>query len=168
MKLTRFILFAVIIISISYTAVSFIPDNTDMDVYFCPKDHCSDKAIKVLESADESIYFMLYSFTDKDIADTLIIKSNDLEVKGIMEKQRITSGYNLYNYLKENNINVIPDKNRATMHNKVFIIDKKIVITGSYNPTKNGNEKNNENMVIIYDSHIANLFLKEFYTLYQT
>jgi phospholipase D len=48
------------------------------------------------------------------------------------------------------------------MHHKVFIIDKEAVVTGSYNPTKSGNTRNDENMLIIHDKEIANQFLEEF------
>jgi len=40
------------------------------------------------------------------------------------------------------------------------------VITGSYNPTKNGNEENDENVMIIRDADIAQLFEKEFARLF--
>jgi len=48
------------------------------------------------------------------------------------------------------------------MHHKVWIIDGKTVITGSFNPTKAGNEKNDENLVIIHDKEIAGQYLEEF------
>jgi phosphatidylserine/phosphatidylglycerophosphate/cardiolipin synthase-like enzyme len=53
-----------------------------------------------------------------------------------------------------------------TMHHKVFIIDNKTVITGSYNPTKNANERNDENILIIHDKKIAEKYLKEFERIY--
>ncbi len=52
------------------------------------------------------------------------------------------------------------------MHHKVFIIDEKIVITGSYNPTKNANENNDENLLIIHDKKIAEKYLEEFNYVY--
>ena len=52
------------------------------------------------------------------------------------------------------------------MHNKIFIIDEEIVITGSYNPTRNGDENNNENLVIIYDKNIAKKYVDEFNKLF--
>ena len=48
------------------------------------------------------------------------------------------------------------------MHHKVFIIDNKIVVTGSYNPTKNGNEHNDENMLIMHDAMLAEKYVAEF------
>ena len=49
----------------------------------------------------------------------------------------------------------------AALRRKVFIIDESVVITGSYNPTQNGDESNDENVLIIHDALIAkSAFLK--------
>ncbi|MBS3138619.1 MAG: hypothetical protein A2730_03980 [Candidatus Staskawiczbacteria bacterium RIFCSPHIGHO2_01_FULL_39_25] len=48
------------------------------------------------------------------------------------------------------------------MHHKVWVTDALTVITGSMNPTKNGDERNDENLIIIKDETIARLFLEEF------
>lgn len=48
------------------------------------------------------------------------------------------------------------------MHHKVFIVDEKIVVTGSFNPTMSGDIRNDENIVIIYDKEIASEFLEEY------
>ena len=53
------------------------------------------------------------------------------------------------------------------MHHKVFIIDNETVITGSYNPTSGGDERNDENMLIIHDKSIADAFLREFGNLWK-
>ncbi len=58
------------------------------------------------------------------------------------------------------------DKNKYNMHNKVFIIDEHIVVTGSFNPTKNGDTDNDENILIIHDAAIAKKFVEEFNRLY--
>ena len=52
------------------------------------------------------------------------------------------------------------------MHHKVFILDKKIVVFGSYNPTKNGNLNNDETMIVVYDEEFAKQFLEEFERVY--
>jgi phosphatidylserine/phosphatidylglycerophosphate/cardiolipin synthase-like enzyme len=48
------------------------------------------------------------------------------------------------------------------MHHKVIIIDREIVITGSYNFTASAEDRNDENLVIIYNPFIAEWFLAEF------
>jgi len=87
---------------------------------------------------------------------------SNIGLLGTMEKQRITMKYNVYEYLKSNQVDVRPDKNRGILHHKVFIVDNKTVITGSYNPTKAGNERNDENVLIIHDEEVALKFVDEF------
>ena len=41
-------------------------------------------------------------------------------------------------------------------------LDNETVITGSYNPTANGNQNNDENILIIHDKEIAAQYDKEF------
>lgn len=149
---------------VKYPKILF--NNKSIENYFCPEDNCKDHVIKALNNANSSIYFLTFSFTDKDIANLLIKKSKFIEIKGVMEKKRINMQYNNYKFLKENKINVIPDKNSYTMHHKIFIIDNNTVITGSYNPTKSANEKNDENILIIHDKKIAEKYVKEFKSLF--
>lgn len=130
--------------------------------YFCPEDECQEKVLKELMKAKQSIHFMTFSFTDKEIAETLIEKSKEITVQGIMERKRIGMKYNVFRYLNESKVKVWLDNNPYTMHHKVFIIDEKTVITGSYNPTKNGNENNDENMLIIHNKDIAKKYVEEY------
>ena len=104
---------------------------------------------------------MTFSFTDEEIADAILFK-NLKDTRGVFEKTQAASQYSQYLRLKDFGLNVKTDKNSAFMHHKVFIIDNKTVITGSYNPTGAGNYKNDENVVIIDDENIAKEYLKEF------
>lgn len=131
--------------------------------YFCPEDECQKHVIEELNKANQSIYFMTFSFTDKTIADKLIEKNNKgIIVQGVFEKQRWNNNYEVFKYLNASNVTMIPDKNKYIMHHKVFIIDNKTVITGSYNPTGSGNKYNDENIVIITDEKITYEFINEF------
>jgi len=130
--------------------------------YFCPEDACSRHVINNLKEADNEIYFMTFSFTHDGIGQTLIDKHNEeLRIKGILEKTR-KSKYSEYHDLKNNSIEVKWDEYKYVMHHKIFIIDNKTVITGSFNPTKSGDEKNDENILIIHDENIAKQYLEEF------
>ena len=138
-------------------------DHIDIQNLFCPEDFCKKTVLKELDKSKNSIYFMTFSFTDKDIADKLIQKNNNnITVFGLVEKNRKNMRYEKYNYLIESGVNVITDKNKYNMHHKVFIIDNEIVIAGSYNPSKSGDESNDENIVIIKDEAIARQYLDEF------
>ena len=57
-------------------------------------------------------------------------------------------------------------KKSTTMHDKFAVIDSKIVLTGSYNWTTNGDERNRENLAIITDSAVAEQYSEEFFKLW--
>lgn len=140
-----------------------INDNSSISAFFCPEDHCSENIVRILEMANESIYFMSFSFTDQMIANALVnMNKKNIIVSGIIEKNQANVQESRYDFLKYHNINITFDNNKYFMHHKVFIIDEKIVITGSMNPTNAGNLRNDENIVIINDKNIAERFINEF------
>lgn len=128
--------------------------------YFCPEDSCSEHVINVLNSADKSVYFMTFTFTHPDIAKTLIRKKG-IDVKGVIERS-MNNKWSQYGMLKQNGINVKLDNNKYFMHEKVFIIDNETVITGSFNPTRSADSRNDENLLIIHDEELSKQYLKQF------
>jgi phosphatidylserine/phosphatidylglycerophosphate/cardiolipin synthase-like enzyme len=52
------------------------------------------------------------------------------------------------------------DDKHAIAHNKIMIIDKATVITGSFNFTKAAEEKNAENVLIIKDKPLAKVYIE--------
>ncbi len=136
--------------------------NTTIQNYFCPEDHCADHIQTELEKAEQSIYFMAFSFTHEQIANILLLKKQDnLTVEGVMEKRTIDKS-SQFDRLNQNGISVLKDGNNQTMHQKVFIIDRETVITGSMNPTGNGDKHNDENVLIIHNPVIAGMFMEEY------
>ncbi len=142
--------------------------DTLMHNYFCPEDLCAERIKEELKKAQGSIYFMAFSFTHDGIANVMLLKRLDgIKIKGVMETRQVNehSVFNLLQYqLGEENI--LKDKNPQNMHHKVFIIDEKTVITGSMNPTGGGDERNDENVLIIEDEGIARRFVDEFWKVY--
>jgi phosphatidylserine/phosphatidylglycerophosphate/cardiolipin synthase-like enzyme len=53
------------------------------------------------------------------------------------------------------------------MHHKVIVIDREVVILGSYNFSKSANTRNDENCLIIHSPALAETFLQEFHRLSQ-
>lgn len=126
-------------------------NNQMIENYFCPEDDCKEHVLEQLRSAKKDIVFMLADLTDKDIISQL--QRQDIFVKGTIDKSEKEA-------LKQ-----IPFAVPGNIHSKVFIIDGKTVITGSYNPTRNGNEYNDENILIIHDMKTAKKFLDEYSSL---
>jgi len=91
-----------------------------------------------------------------------IMKKDEIDVSGIMEKG---SPYSQFPVLKSAGINVREHGEKTLLHHKVFVIDSSILITGSFNPTRNGDERNDENMLAIHNEEVAREYLAYFYKL---
>ncbi len=63
-------------------------------------------------------------------------------------------------------IPVVDDQRSGIMHNKFCIIDREIVWTGSYNLTRNGGFKNNNNAISIRSKELAGIFRTEFFEMF--
>lgn len=134
--------------------------------YFCPEDDCEEHVLETLDSANDSIRFMVFSFTSDAIGEKLVEKYNKgITVEGVLEKKQNTADYSEYWTLAEAGIDVAYDTNPYNLHHKVFIVDDSVVITGSYNPTASGDNKNDENILIIHSKDVASRFIEEFEVL---
>ena len=137
--------------------------GTGVDNFFCPEDDCEEHILAELDKAQKSVDFMAFSFTSDAIeAKLLELMKKGVVVRGVFEKRSNDESYSAYFPLQKAGADVKIDGNPATMHHKVFIIDAKAVTTGSMNPTANGNEKNDENLIILHGQSIAERFETEF------
>ena len=140
-------------------------NGAEIENYFCPEDNCASHIANLIKGAKNTVYFMDFSFTSEEIADAVIMKKN-LDTRGVVDAGQSSNRYSQLKRLEENEIKVIKDKNKYKMHHKVFIVDNETVATGSFNPTQSGDEKNDENVVIIHDKNITSYFLREFDDIY--
>ena len=141
---------------------SVLLDGVEVAIYFCPEDDCADKVVKELKKAEKSIHFMAFSFTHSGIANAVLLRMKEgVSVQGVYEKMQLNE-YTTFDVLKEQGADVKIDGNPTNMHHKVFVIDGKTVVTGSMNPTAGGDERNDENLLIIKDEKIAQQFEEEF------
>src|SRR5512134_774710 len=142
-------------------------EETRIDTYFSPDDGVLAALVPVLESAQESIYFLAYSFTSNQLGDIIRQKAEaDVTVAGVMDDEQVRSNQGTeFDPFRQADLNVRIDGIDGLMHHKVFIVDEKIVVMGSYNFSQNAEQRNDENILIIYDPVIAKQFLREFQRL---
>jgi len=129
-----------------------------VEAYFCPEDDCQRHVLDVLKKTERSIHFMTFSFTDDDIGSLLVEKKEQgVDVKGLFDPRK--DKYSEYERLK--GVSKV-----AKLHHKVFIVDGNTVITGSYNPSRNADERNDENVLIVRDAGLASKFEEDFERLF--
>ena len=147
-------------INFSYKNTSFI-----LESYMCPQNNCEEVITTILDNAEIEILFVSYVLTQDEIEDIFMQRNNEIIIRGVIEKKLVevksSEVLNLMNY-----IDILLYTKSNNMHHKFFVIDEKIVIFGSLNPSNSGTSFNDENMIIIRSNSVAKLFKKEFNRLY--
>lgn len=140
---------------------AIVMPSSKIDTCFTPPSGCSKVITEIIDKASISIYVQAYGFTDVDIADSLIAAhKRGVQVKILLDKSNLYSKYSKLAKIKSAGIDVLIDNVPGIAHNKVMIIDEYIVITGSFNFSKNADYKNAENVIIINDPIIARQYLQ--------
>jgi len=138
-------------------------DDARMENYFAPQDNVADHVVATLQSAQKSIYFMAFSFTDDRIGEVVRSKAEaGLKVAGVFETTGSNTPYSEYGAMKKAGLEVYQDGNPYSMHHKVFILDEKTVIFGSFNFSESADRSNDENLLIVEQPELARTFKAEF------
>ncbi len=143
-------------------------DGTPVEVYFSPDDGVADRLVALIRGAETSVYFLAFSFTSDDIAQALVDQARQgIAVAGVFEADQVGSNRGTeYPRLRSEGLDVHLDGNPRFMHHKVFIIDESIVALGSYNFSASAERRNDENILIIQDSELAERYVQEFDRVY--
>ena len=152
---------------------SVIPKNkivlgdSELEIYFSPKDKALTNAvISLIKNAQNYIYIPIFVLTDKRVASELIsAKRRGVEVKIIGDALNASVKHSKHKELREGGIMFKTENYAGKMHSKSMIIDDTYTVIGSMNFSNSGENKNDENLIVIKNPKIAK-FYKEFF-LYQ-
>ncbi len=138
-------------------------DDTSVQILFAAEDEVISQLIPLIENTQGSIRFMAFSFTHDELGKAVLERAKaGVDVKGIFETRGSETEYSEMSALYCAGVLVRQDGNPGTFHHKVFVIDGKIVVTGSFNFSESADDSNDENVVIIANTDIAAQYLQEF------
>ncbi len=113
-----------------------------------------------LRNASNSVYVQAYSFTSAPIAQGLVeAHQRGVHVRVVLDESQRTEKYSSADFLSNYGVETYIDSRHALAHNKTMIIDHRVVITGSYNFTRAAEEKNAENVVVLFDPTLVKKYL---------
>lgn len=138
--------------SISISANSF-------QVRFSPHGGCLEFAKSFIDNARNYILVQGYSFTSELLAKALVeAHRRGVKVAILLDKSQPTAvGSQIY-FVKNAGIPVSIDYMPGIAHNKIMIIDDKIVLTGSFNWTLGAETRNAENLLMINNEEVAKIY----------
>ena len=102
-------------------------------VYFSPGGGCTEAIVAEIGKAQKTIKLQAYSFTSVPIAAAVVdARKRGVQVTAILDKSQRTERYSSATFLNNQGVPVFIDARHAIAHNKIFLIDGKTIITGSF------------------------------------
>ncbi|MGI4775689.1 MAG: phospholipase D family protein [Janthinobacterium lividum] len=140
---------------------SYHAPTDKLNVCFTPPSGCGNLIAIEISKAAKSIYVQAYGMTSKPIVRELIkAKMRGLRIGVLLDSSNIDDSSSKMQELIDAGIEVRIDKVPGIAHNKVIIIDKKKVITGSFNFTNAADNINVENVILIENASVAGVYLQ--------
>ena len=162
MKKITAVIFLVLSIIITVPVFAF---NVDVANFcFSPHGGCTRAIVDQIDNAKSEILIQAYSFTSTPIAKVLVnAHKKGVHVEIILDKSNKSEKYSAGDFTTHMGVTTYIDSRHAIAHNKIIIIDKETVITGSFNFTEAAEEKNAENLLIIRNKKLAEIYIDNWY-----
>ena len=137
--------------------------GTVVEIYFSPKDKSSDRIVQILNGAKHYIYMPAFLITNSKIADAMIAaKSRGVDVRVIIDANSVFTRNSKHSHLRKSGVMLKTENYAGKLHSKMIIVDDEYLITGSMNFSNSGENRNDENLLIIKDKKISKLH-KDFF-----
>ena len=151
----------------SFGVKKFNLSGTELEIYFSPQDKALTNAvIPLINNAKKYIYIPTFVLTEKRVTEALIkAKNRGVEIRIIMDAVNASIKHTKHWELRNAKIPVKTENYAGKMHSKSMIVDDEYTIIGSMNFSNSGENRNDENLIVIKNKNIAK-FYKEFF-LYQ-
>lgn len=146
-------------------AVCLLPMSASADVigiWFAPDDDCTAAIVAEFDKATKSINYQMYGFTSQPVAAALIrAHKRGVKVSVLLDSEAPSQRGSQAAACKAAGIDVRTDRKHPISHNKVRIVDGKLLLSGSFNDSKQAN-RNAENLYLEDDPAVVRKFADNF------
>ena len=158
-----FILFVFLILVTPCLSEEYKATGT-IETFFSPKGGATAAIVKAISTATSEILVQAYSFTSTPIAKALVeANKRGIKIEVVLDKSQRKEKYTSADFMANANIPTFIDDRHAIAHNKIMILDRSTLITGSFNFTKAAEEKNSENLLVIKGNKLlVDRYIKNF------
>lgn len=127
--------------------------QAEVEVCFTPEMPCEGRIVELVDQAQKEALVMAYTFTSKPVLDALLrAQGRGVRIEVILDASQASNRSSVLLALQMARIPLWLDQSVRIMHNKVLILDRERVVTGSYNLTKSAAESNAENLIVLTGS----------------
>lgn len=146
-------------------------NGTGVESFFSPTDLVAFEVWDELASADETVHFGMFFWTDDVLAERAVERIRDgVEVYGVWDRLGASNVSSVDGWLCAAGAQIKLEDFMGKLHHKFAVIDvaasDPVVILGSYNWTDSGGYDNDENTLIIHDRALAEAYYAEWQRLW--
>jgi phosphatidylserine/phosphatidylglycerophosphate/cardiolipin synthase-like enzyme len=134
-------------------------------VHFAPQERLDDIVVALINASSTEVIFNEYAISNQKIATAIMdaFLTRKVFVTGILEGSPGIDSYRTPEYFVLNGLPVLlSNEPKGLNNNKYIIIDRQIVITGSFDATYSAANGNHENLIIIRDPAVAAAYFNAF------
>ena len=122
----------------------------NLTVYFSPNGGCTEAIVREIGKASKCVYVLAAQFTYAPIARALVAAhARGVDVQVVIDQDKNEGEKSEADRLVEGHIPTFYDGRHHTAHNKVILIDHRLIFTGSFNLTRESETENAENLLLI-------------------
>lgn len=131
-----------------------------VSVFFSPQDKgIANGVVPLVEKAKTSILIPAFIITHDGLFNALVsAKKRGIDVRIIIDATSTGVTHSKIKLLRQSGIPVKVENYAGKMHAKAMIIDERYLVLGSANFSKSGEDKNDENMIIVDNIKLAKLY----------
>ncbi|SRR6266542_454198 len=136
--------------------------SAQVQVLFAPDNGVAQRLAERISQVSSSIRFLAFSFTQDAIGKAVLDRAKaGARVSGVFERTGSETRFSEYGQMKQVGLDVYQDGNPYLMHHKVFVLDGRTTIFGSFNFSDSADKDNDENCLIVDDAAFAARFSEE-------
>ena len=145
------------------------PKKRTRDSFFFPSAESERKLVRYLHKAKKTMIVCVFTITNNALADAIRhARERGVKVRIISDDECMKMMGSDIRALASEGFEVrVDDDPFAHMHNKFVVIDDYLLITGSFNWTKQAVNKNQENLVVLDDNNLCTSYTQEFNKLWE-
>ncbi|EAX1826672.1 phospholipase D family protein [Pseudocitrobacter faecalis] len=152
------------LVCLSLSCIQPAAADPSIQVGFSPEGSALHLVLKTIESAQQEIRLMGYSFTSPEVVSALVrAKQRGVDVRIVLDEKgnRSKSSQAAMNIVVNAGIPLRTNGRYAIMHDKVIIVDNHTVEAGSFNYTRSAASRNSENVLVINEvPEVAQTYLQ--------
>lgn len=130
-----------------------------MGVYFSPPNDAAAAVVRAIDASEHEVLVQAYGFTHNGMAQALVrAHQRGVRVRVLLDQKSQSSNRYVIGILTDADIALRQDGKHAIAHNKVMVIDRTLVITGSFNFTNSAATRNAENLLVLKSADLAETY----------